>query len=236
MASLASFAHGWRTRLAGVAHSALPQACALCAIASGTSLVCADCARSLPPPGACCPACALPLVGGSRCGRCLAHPPVYDRSVAAFVYAFPLDELIQSYKYQGMLACADWFADAMFERRESHPAADVMVAMPLSRSRQRERGFNQSLEIAKPLARRLGIRLAAAAVTRERDTPPQASLPWRERTANVRGAFACHEDFSGRRVLVVDDVMTTGASVDELAHTLKRAGACHVENWLLART
>ena len=230
-----------RDCLLGFAHAALPQTCALCAIPSADSLLCAECAAALPAIGSSCAVCALPLATGERCGRCLAHPPAYDQTVAAFIYAFPLDRLIQSYKYQGLLACAGWFAGAMVAARSDRsmwPVADAMVAVPLAKSRQRERGFNQALEIAKVLARRTGIPLQLGAVERTRDAPPQASLPWRERASNVRGAYACvtADAFAGKRVLVVDDVMTTGASLDEMAKTLKRAGAIHVENWLIART
>ena len=199
-------------------------------------LVCRNCASSLATIGAGCPVCALPLAQAARCGRCIAHPPAYDRTVAAFVYAFPLDRLVQSYKYRGRLACADWFARTMLERRAGAPDADAIVAVPLSPSRQRERGFNQALEIARVLARDTGIALDAGAIVRTRDTPPQADLPWRDREQNVRDAFACKRSLSGKRVLVVDDGMTTGASLDEVARTLKRAGALHVENWLVART
>jgi ComF family protein len=112
----------------------------------------------------------------------------------------------------------------------------MLVAMPLHPARLRQRGFNQSHEIAKALSRRLGIPLAAEACLRTRDTTPQASLPWKERTRNIRGAFACHGNVSGKRIAVVDDVMTTGASLDELARTLRRAGAARVEAWVVART
>jgi ComF family protein len=108
-----------------------------------------------------------------------------------------------------------------------------MIPMPLSRNRQRERGFNQALEIARPLSRWTGVRLAPRIVARIRDTPPQASLPWRDRARNIRGAFTVTDSaVSGRRVVVIDDVMTTGASLAELARALKSAGALHVENWL----
>jgi len=227
-----------RDRLLGFAHKALPQTCALCAMPCATSLLCAGCAAALPRMGPACPVCALPSTRGEPCGRCLAHLPAYDRTTAAFIYAYPLDQLVQSYKYRGMLACAGWFAGAMLESRAAPPIADAMVAVPLAKSRQRERGFNQALEIAKFLARHTGIPLLAAAVERTHDTPPQASLPWRDRAGNVRGAYACAQPdkISGRRLLVVDDVMTTGASLEELAKTLKRAGAVHLENWLIART
>jgi ComF family protein len=180
--------------------------------------------------------CALPSADGARCGQCLLHPPAYERSQAAFVYAFPLDRLVRSFKYHGTLAYADWFAQAMLERRTTSLAADVLIPLPLARSRQRERGFNQALEIARPLARWTGIPLSVDTAVRVRDTPPQASLPWSERAKNIRGAFACSAALTEKRVIVIDDVMTTGASLDEFAKTLKRAGAASVENWLIART
>lgn len=164
------------------------------------------------------------------------HPPAFERTDAPFLYAFPLDRLIQAYKYQGLLACARWFAAAMLSSRPDDARADLLVAMPLAPSRQRERGFNQSLEIARRLSGETGIALSPGAVVRVRDTRPQADLPWDDRSRNVRGAFEATTDLAGKSVIVVDDVMTTGASLDELARTLKRAGAARVENWLVART
>jgi ComF family protein len=231
-----SMARGWRERVVGMLRTTLPQTCALCAAPTGTALICAACAGALPRLPQACPRCALPSGDGNLCGQCLAHPPAFDRSFAAFVYAFPLDRLVQSFKYRGTLAYAGWFAQAMLERRAEPPAADVLVPVPLARGRQRERGFNQALEIARPLSRWTGIPLAPAAARRVRDTPPQAALPWSERAQNIRGAFECAVDLTGRRVMVIDDVMTTGASLDEFAGTLKRAGAASVENWLIART
>ena len=227
---------GWRKRLTGAFRAALPQSCALCAAPSGSALVCAACARSLPPLPPACPGCALPSAARERCGRCVAQPPVFDRSWAPFVYAFPVDRLIQQYKYHGALAYADWFAETMLAAAPAMPRAGVIAAIPLARSRQRERGFNQALEIARHLSRRTGIPLAPNLATRVRDTPPQASLPWAERARNIDGAFACASDVSGQHVLVVDDVMTTGASLQEFARTLKAAGAASVENWVVART
>lgn len=232
----ATMARGWRDRMVGMLRTTLPQACALCAAPTGTALMCAACAGALQSLPQACPRCALPSAHGSLCGQCLADPPAFERSQAAFVYAFPLDRLVQSFKYHGTLAYADWFAQAMLERRAERPAADVLIPVPLARSRQRERGFNQALEIAKPLSRWTGIPLLADTAIRVRDTPPQASLAWSERAKNIRGAFACAKALTGRRVIVIDDVMTTGASLEEFAKTLKRAGAASVENWLIART
>ena len=166
----------------------------------------------------------------------MLRPPAFERTHAPFLYAFPVDRLVQSYKYQGLLACAAWFADAMVAGRPDPSRADLLVAMPLAAARQRERGFNQSLELARALSRRTSIPLAVDAVSRVRETQPQADLPWDDRARNVRGAFACTTDVADRHVVVVDDVMTTGASLDELARTLKRGGAARVENWVVART
>ena len=108
--------------------------------------------------------------------------------------------------------------------------------MPLGRARLAERGFNQALEIARHVTRSTGLALAPGLAHRVRDTAPQTGLPHDERAANVRGAFECDADAAGRTLAVIDDVMTTGASLAELARTLKRAGAARVENWVVART
>jgi len=107
--------------------------------------------------------------------------------------------------------------------------------VPLSARRLQQRGFNQSVEIARPLAQQLGIPLELKNIHRQRDTTPQTSLPWKERAKNIRHAFECRIDLAGKTVLVVDDVMTTGATLNELARTLKAHGAVRVENRVLAR-
>jgi ComF family protein len=220
------------------ARLALPQRCELCAGHSGTSLVCLACMRDLPRIEPACPVCALPAPGGATCGSCLAHPPPYDATTSAYAYAFPVDRLVQAFKYQGRLALAEWCADAivMARARTALPVPDYVVAMPLAADRQRERGFNQAAEIARALAARVDAIRIDAGVRRIRATAPQATLPWDERATNIRGAFACTFDLTGVHVAVVDDVMTTGATLAEFARTLKAAGAAHIENWVVART
>ena len=146
--------------------------------------------------------------------------------------------MVQSFKYHGSLSLADWCADAILaaRARRDEPLPDAVVPLPLAAARQRERGFNQALEIARPIASRLRIPQIDAGVRRIRASRPQADLPWVERTANVRGAFVCDVSLTGLSVAVVDDVMTTGATLREFARTLKRAGAARVENWVVART
>jgi len=213
----------------------LPQTCLLCAAASARALLCPDCYAALPHlPGTRCATCALPLPDGNVCGACLSHPPRYDSTTAVFAYAFPVDALIQRFKYGGNLAIAPLLTrilgDAIAE------PADLIIPMPLSPQRLRERGFNQSLEIARGVGRMTGIPVAADACRKIVETPPQATLPWKERTKNIRGAFVCDADLKGARVAVVDDVMTSGATVNELARNLRRAGAAHISAWVVART
>ena len=177
--------------------------------------------------------CAAPLLSGERCGACLAHPPRYDGVAAAYLYDFPIDRLVQAYKYGGELRLAPLFAAAL--ARRACAELDVLVPMPLSGERLRERGYNQALELARPLARSLGVALWRDACRRVVDTPAQALLPWSERARNVRRAFVCDADLTGLRVGVVDDVLTTGATLNELARNLKRAGAAQVHGCVVAR-
>jgi ComF family protein len=207
--------------------------CLLCGCPSGGGPVCASCVEMLPRhivPA--CPRCALPTPGGVPCGRCLAIRPAFDATHAAFDYAFPLDVLVQALKYRHHLALGDFFARWL----PSLAAADVVVPMPLHPRRLAERGFNQAVEIARPFARAAGVALELDGVTRVRDTPPQVNLPHGERLGNLRGAFVCRRRFDGLKVAVVDDVMTTGTSLDALARCLKASGAARVDNWVVART
>jgi ComF family protein len=220
------------------ARRALPQRCELCAGPSGTELVCSSCSRDLPRIGPACPVCALPTPDAQVCGSCLAQPPAFDATVAAYAYAFPVDRLVQAFKYQGRLALAEWCAVAIVAARARRTATlpQRLIALPLSPARQRERGFNQAAEIARQIAAETHAAFVSRGVRRIRATPPQAALPWPERARNVRDAFACDVDLTGLDVAVVDDVMTTGATLAEFARTLKTAGARRVENWVVART
>ena len=213
------------------------QDCFLCGVAGQHELLCDACEKSLPClPNARCPICSLPSLDNAICGRCVKKLPAFDDSVAAFDYGFPIDVLIQQFKYSQQLALGTWLGARLLERLSGMPLPEAALAMPLSRARLRERGFNQSLEIAKPLCRALGVALLPHACERMRDTESQTTLPWKERAKNVRGAFACHENFTGKHVAIVDDVMTSGASVNELAKTLKKSGATRVSAWVIART
>jgi ComF family protein len=217
------------------AHAALPQHCLLCGAPAAAQPLCHPCYARLPwLPDARCPQCALPTLAGDVCGACLSHPPRFDAVTAAFAYDWPLSALIHHYKYAGNLVLARLLADALMTRIASR--CDLMLPMPLAAQRLRERGFNQALEMARIISRATGIALHVDACRRVRDSAPQAALPWHERAKNIRGAFVCDADFSGKRVAVIDDVLTTGATLDELARNLRAAGAIHVEGWVVART
>jgi ComF family protein len=150
-------------------------------------------------------------------------------------YAFPFDALIQHCKYGGAQELADLFARALAHRLRSLPLPELIVPMPLHAARLRQRGFNQALEIA----RRLGVLLnlpCRHACRRLRDTPPQAGLDLATRKRNLRGAFVCDEDLTGKRIALVDDVMTSGSSLNELTKAARSAGAVEVSAWVVART
>lgn len=213
------------------------QPCLLCGADSHAGLCCSACAADLPRlPLAHCPICGLPAPAGSVCGECLRQPPPFEHTVAAFRYGFPVDKLIQALKFHEHLVLVNYLADALSQRIATRP--DCIVALPLHPARLRERGFNQSLLLARRIGRKLDLPLLAAACERVRNTPPQSSLPWKERDKNMRQAFVCKPDAGvrGKHVAIVDDVMTTGASIGELARALKRAGASEVSAWVVART
>lgn len=228
-------ARGWLDIVSTVKRALLARDCVLCAGRSGGEFLCAGCAADLPRPDGACPQCAGPSARGERCGACLASPPAFDATIAVWRYEFPVDRLILALKYGQRLALAEGLGEALASRVAAL-RADALVPMPLARRRLAERGFNQALEIGRHVARRTGIALEPQLAERTRETASQTDLPHDARAANVRGAFACTGDVAGRVLAVVDDVMTTGASLEELARTLKRAGATRVENWVIART
>jgi ComF family protein len=213
----------------------LPRRCVLCDAPTRDERICAGCEAELPRlPLTCCALCSVPLLSGAVCGACLQKPPSFDRVSAAFAYDFPIDALIHAFKYGRRLALAPVLGEAL--AGGAAPDVDVLVPMPLAPRRLSERGFNQALEIARFVSRRHGIPIVATGCRKIIETPPQAALPWKERAKNVRRAFVCDATFNGLRIAVVDDVLTTGATLNELARVLRKAGAVSVAGWVVART
>lgn len=225
-------------------HLLFGQRCLLCAIPHFERFgLCQACDSDLPRLSAAhCPQCALPSYPDHRsataqvCGHCLQSPPAFDRTRALFSYEYPVDAMLQRYKYQHKLHMAEHFAGHIAQTLAGQALPDLMIPMPLHPTRLSERGYNQSLEIAKHLHKTLGVALDASSCIRTRLTPPQASLPLKARVKNMKDAFACTRRFDGLRIALIDDVMTTGASLNALAKTIKAAGAEQVECWVVART
>jgi len=213
----------------------LPRHCVLCGQSRPDTFLCEGCHGDLPRVMPGCPICALETRAGEVCGRCLRRPPAYDRTVAAFRYAAPIDQLIQRLKYAHDLSVARALGEVMANQVDGIDF-DAIVPVPLHRTRLVERGFNQSVELARAVRLRAGLSLSLNAIERTRCTPPQAGLSLLARRRNLRGAFQTAECFDGQRVLVVDDVMTTGATLDAVARCLKQAGAQQVINLVCART
>ena len=226
-----------RTGMGAALRARAGRRCVLCLERPATAGLCEPCRADLPwLPGARCPRCALPTAGGTICGNCLRDPPAFDGIAAVVSYAFPVDALIGRLKYAGELMLAPVLGDLLGTVARLDPVPDLVLPIPLASDRLRHRGFNQTLEIARALPPHLAQRVTPHLLVRRHDSPPQASLPLDARAANVRNAFACAGDLAGRSVAIVDDVMTTGATLDAAAKVLRRAGASSVRGWIVART
>ena len=211
--------------------------CALCGTRSFNSL-CQPCTADLPQRRITgCRLCAAVSSSGEICGHCLVDPPKFDETVVAFDYVFPLDRLLQAYKFREHLALVNLFADALETavRRRGGELPTRVVPLPLSRARLAERGFNQSALLAERVANSLKLKYAPHGLLKVRDTPPQSGLNREARQKNVRGAFDCGGSLAGEHIALVDDVMTTGATLAEAAKAIKKAGATRVSAWVVAR-
>lgn len=217
-----------------------PARCAICG-AWPAQPVCAGCIARFAPRACRCTRCALPVPAGvACCGACLREPPPLDACFAAVAYAYPWSGLVARFKFQAEPGWAGSLAALMAAVpgvREAVGHADLVLPMPLAPSRLAQRGFNQALELARALA---GRRADAKLLLRLRDTAAQASLDRAGRSANVSGAFGIdplrQPELRGRSVLLVDDVMTSGASLHAAATALRHAGAANVAAAVLART
>lgn len=216
-----------------------PRRCILCGSPGHGELdLCTTCTGMLPWNRTACSRCGSPLeVAGAVCGPCQRKPPSFIRSHIPFRYEAPLDTLLPQLKFRQKLYLAPLLAHLMMEStgQRDEPLPEVLLPVPLHAGRLRERGYNQALEIARPLARQLQIPLEQDLCIRERETQAQTSLTGSERRRNLRGAFTVNTGNVPRHVAIVDDVVTTGATVEELARTLRRAGVEMVEVWACAR-
>jgi ComF family protein len=216
----------------------LPSRCLLCGARGGKGFdLCVACHADLSRNDRCCARCALPMESsGALCGRCIRREPPWHAAWAPFRYAYPLDRLEARFKFGADLAAGKLLASLWIASRAPGELPDAIIPVPLHRSRMRSRGYNQALEIAKPLAKALRIPLWRDALQRTRATDAQTELSALQRRRNVRGAFvAKFENEIPEHVAVLDDVFTTGATLAECARVLKRAGVGRVDAWALAR-
>ena len=217
-----------------------PPRCLVCAgEGTGRRDLCSACALELPRLGSCCQCCAEPLSRAGLCGRCLRVPPLFDQVSAPFLYAPSLDRLIKAFKFDGQLEAgrllADLMADFLTDVLDGQERPQALLPVPLHPNRWRERGYNQALELARPIAQRLGIRLLPNALQRLRDTPQQAQLALPQRQRNIRAAFAVPQALALQHIAIIDDVMTTGSTANEIARVLRAAGVKRVQVWVCAR-
>ena len=241
--------HAFRTAGGVLGHLLLPQTCVLCSLPSDNEPVCTACVADLPALiGLQCPRCALPLQTNSTstpidCPDCAHHKPAFDTAVAAWSYSFPVDALIQDFKYGHHLYLAGFLGQHLAQSLKRQWAAqpgprlpDLIIPMPLHANRLKSRGFNQAAEIARHISNYLDIPWSSNSLIRLYDTAPQAGLHRNERWSNLRGAFVCPKPLQDANILLVDDVLTTGASLSACAEVLRHAGASHVDVAVIART
>jgi len=211
--------------------------CTLCQTLTDHPLgLCDHCRQELPVLLHACEKCALPLSEDQLiCGECQKHPPLFDRATALFIYAQPLSHLVKGLKFGEQLHLAPQFAEMLAAKVVQHPLPELVLPVPLHPTRLRQRGFNQALAIAQPLAKQLHIPLDFHSLLRKRDTPQQTRLDAVERRNNLRGAFELRQPFSAKHVALVDDIMTTGNTVHEISKLLRKNGVEHIDVWLIAR-
>ncbi|SFR52368.1 comF family protein [Marinobacter daqiaonensis] len=227
-------------------YALLPELCVNCLGKDARQGLCSGCRSDLPINHTCCHRCGLPLIlamprPGLICGECLKHPPAYDRAFMPWRYEFPVDRMISHYKYHRQRAFGRPLLADMAGHVEAYLAAcpdqrpDLLVPAPMHRQRERQRGFNQAAEIAEAISQRTGIPWSGQRVRRVRKSAAQSGLDRQERLRNLRGVFEVNGEVPAH-LAIVDDVVTTGATMRTLAWLLRKHGAERIQVWALART
>ena len=222
-----------------LSHMLLARACIVCE-KENHQAVCFRCVGRLEGlkinPETSCPVCAMPSQSGLTCGQCMLSPPPFDATMACFYYAEPMDQIILRYKYNKKLWMVKWFSDCLLETIDQQRLPDLIIPVPLHDLRIKQRGYNQAFEIVKRINRQLNVQIAYDILIKTVDQTPQQQLSRSKRLTNPVNTMTCTTDIAGKTVALVDDVMTTGATLSEAARVLKKAGAAKVMNWVIART
>jgi ComF family protein len=221
----------------------LPRHCVMCGLCSGKENLCEPCAEELPRTGHSCLQCALPLLHHADrfCGHCLRRVPPWNSAIAALVYRFPVDQLVCRFKFGRNLACGQILSRELIRavRDKCNEKPACILPVPLHRWRHFSRTFNQADLLARQTGKALGIPVYNSILWRSRRTRAHSGLDAAMRKSNIKGAFACkipiRKEHDCRHVALVDDVMTTGATLAECTRALKKAGAGRVSIWVAAR-
>lgn len=214
----------------------LPIPCRLCGTHGQQHALCAACIEDLPTLGPACPRCAMPISTSQLCGQCLNSPPEQDLSFSLFPYQDPIKRLIADLKYHDKFYISQLFSHLMSKQLVNRQHPKCLIPIPLHPKRLRQRGYNQSLELAKALSKQLNIPVSNAYLSRVRNTVPQASLPFKQRKHNIQHAFSLHDSNIPSHIALIDDVLTTGHTVNAAAKLLRQAGVERIEVWTIART
>ena len=216
-----------------------PIACFLCGlIAENDQQLCEDCYQALSTSTYRCAQCGVPtLLDHSLCGTCLVTPPPFDRTYILFNYKKPMTQLITQYKFHEKIALSRFFAAEWitFFKKNNIALPDVIIPIPLHDKRLKKRGFNQSLEITKPISRYFEIPIDIKSCLRLKNTEPQLHLSAEKRSHNIKNAFVLSKNMYARHVAIFDDVMTTGNTVSELSRILKKSGVEKISVFCCAR-
>lgn len=225
------YARGFNGQLFGVQ-------CQLCHcdLSADNQWICNHCESSLPKSRPGCQTCATPITGNTpRCGQCLKSPPAIDQLVASFDYQFPINQWLPQFKFSHQSALAKWFAEQLIASLNliDQQLPEAILPVPLHDKRMRQRGYNQAHLIARHLSRKLRVPLLDTAVKRHKTTEAQSGLSVKQRQINIRQAFTVKATLP-KSVAIVDDVFTTGSTVNELSRTLKLHHCQRVEAWVVA--
>lgn len=230
----------FKTFLSKSLASLLPQQCILCASSTHTEKgLCQACIADLPLIKRPCQHCGMPLTKTNLiCGKCITNPPPYSQLIAPFLYKNPLDHIVSALKFHNKLTYTELLGTlvaAELPKRIQH-MPEIIIPVPLHKGRLKERGYNQALEIAKPISRLLQIPIDYRSCMRHKLTQAQTGLTIGERKLNIKNAFQIQRDFSAKSVAIFDDVVTTGSTANELCNVLKSYGVKHIQIWCCART
>jgi ComF family protein len=219
-----------------------PGFCLVCGRkAAGGRDLCCRCAAGLAYNHNPCRCCALPLPAtskpGSLCGGCQNHQRPYEKVTAPCLYEGEIQRLHQAFKFHRKLSAGRLLSELLCDAIESSdlPRPELLIPVPLHPSRVRQRGFNQAMELARVASRQLDIPVDQFCIRRCKATAPQSGLSKRERIGNIRGAFAMKRPVQAEHVAIIDDVMTTGMTIEQVARVLRRHGVRRIDAWVVAR-